>query len=915
MVNASTKTASFSNSSSGSGLSYFWRFGDGTTSSSINPSRTYANYGTYNVCLIVNNGINCVDSICTNVTISNACNANFSNYADSGNYRKIYFTSANTGSNITYQWSFGDSATSTLANPNHTYGGSGSYSVCLTVRKAYNGDTCVSYTCHYVVVALPPCHASFTYTVNQSTKTVYLNNTSTGTALFFNWKFGDNTTSTLASPVKTYSAAGSYNVCLKVYNSSSCIDSVCTTVTFSTTNSCEANFNFYTDSFNSMKVNYTSTNSGSNLTYHWDFGDSTTSSLKSPGHIYSHYGVFNVCLRITKAYNGDTCNVISCKTVNVVNPASLCIADIFFSTYVANWKQVFFGGYSQNPNLLYTWNFGDSSALGHGQYPSHTYASFGARYVCLSVVSTFDSTCQSTRCKLINVVDSGAICNAQFSWNLNATTKTVTFYPSGNNTSNITYSWNFGDSATSNQYYAYHVYTNGTYNVCLKVTKVSGNDTCVSQTCQTIIVGCRALYSYTIDPGNSLKVNLNNTSPGTGLTYYWTFGNGTTSTAKNPSVTYATAGTYTVCLTSHSSQDSTCNDTKCLSITVAPPPPCHAQFLFARDSSNALKVQFANTSTGDSLSYAWSFGDGLPGSTGKNPDHIFPHAGTYYVCLYINRSNPSCSSSYCDSVTVGGSNACAADFYFTRSPGLKIVAFTNISTGSHLRYEWSFGDSSFSNLKNPLHSYANIGVYMVCLYVFDSMNINCNDYVCHPVSLIAIGNNCTADFLSVRDTTNLGINKFYFIPYTNFGTSSTSFRWTFGDGDSSSSKTPDHIYAATGAYTVCLHVSNPGDSCDITHCDTLNVGTGMAERSNDLEGARFYPNPFDEQLNIELNLAHAETLNLSIYDITGREHYHTTLALNRNQNHLLVETAQLPKGVYLIRLSAGGNSTYKKLIK
>lgn len=60
--------ASFTNSTVGA-TGYLWSFGDGSTSTFANPSHTYANAGSYQVCLTANPGGACEDSICTTVTV------------------------------------------------------------------------------------------------------------------------------------------------------------------------------------------------------------------------------------------------------------------------------------------------------------------------------------------------------------------------------------------------------------------------------------------------------------------------------------------------------------------------------------------------------------------------------------------------------------------------------------------------------------------------------------------------------------------------------------------------------------------------------------------------------------------------------------------------------------------------------
>ena len=130
-----------------------------------------------------------------------------------------------------------------------------------------------------------------------------------------------------------------------------------------------------------------------------------------------------------------------------------------------------------------------------------------------------------------------------------------------------------------------------------------------------------------------LAVTFNNTSNGTGpLTYAWTFGDGATSTAENPSHTYNTAGQFDVTLTV---TDDVGNATRTRNnyINVTAPTMPDANFAGSPTSGTSpLTVDFSNTSTGTApLTYAWDFGDGGT-STEATPTHTY-NPGTWTVTL------------------------------------------------------------------------------------------------------------------------------------------------------------------------------------------------------------------------------------------------------------------------------------------
>ncbi len=113
---------------------YLWNFGTGTDfSSDPNPCFTYTEPGTYTVTLTVTNDCG-VDVETGSITIDPVPEASFNYTTQSGTYcvgRAVNFTDTSTNTPISWQWDFGDGATSTLQNPSHTYSIDGSFTVTL----------------------------------------------------------------------------------------------------------------------------------------------------------------------------------------------------------------------------------------------------------------------------------------------------------------------------------------------------------------------------------------------------------------------------------------------------------------------------------------------------------------------------------------------------------------------------------------------------------------------------------------------------------------------------------------------------------------------------------------------------------------------------------------------------------------
>ncbi|MFK7972107.1 MAG: PKD domain-containing protein [Bacteroidia bacterium] len=234
-IDSATYQATFSNSSitAPGPTSFEWDFGDGMTSDSLAPTHVYPGPGTYPVSLIIG-GNGCADTFTADVVIpAPACEASFTFVTS---FDKVDFTgSLNTGdaNAASWLWDFGDSNTSILQNPSHTYTIGGQYSVCLTVTDIWG---CVDSSCQTVDVE--SCTAGFTKRNISDVEFQFSGQSQADTTAWF-WTFGDGTSSIEQSPVHSYIASGArkYEVCLRVTNPlTGCRDSICDSVEIIITN-------------------------------------------------------------------------------------------------------------------------------------------------------------------------------------------------------------------------------------------------------------------------------------------------------------------------------------------------------------------------------------------------------------------------------------------------------------------------------------------------------------------------------------------------------------------------------------------------------------------------------------------------------------------------------------------------------
>jgi hypothetical protein len=185
--------------------------------------------------------------------------------------------------------------------------------------------------------------------------------------------------------------------------------------------------------------------------------------------------------------------------------------------------------------------------------------------------------------------------------------------------------------------------------------------------------------------------------PGFSVSWYWDFGDGTSSSLQNPSHTYAAAGTYTVCLTViRKSGKETCCNKVCKDIKVCDPPaggnPVEKagvgfNFNYINATHQALKFSDANLTDQIICNYLWDFGDGTTSSM-PNPAHVYSDAGFYTVtlttksCTYdaSNQINSSKESSFSQLIKIAAANN-AGEVEIIPNPAADqaVVLISNIS--------------------------------------------------------------------------------------------------------------------------------------------------------------------------------------------------------------------------------------------
>ncbi len=136
-----------------------------------------------------------------------------------------------------------------------------------------------------------------------------------------------------------------------------------------------------------------------------------------------------------------------------------------------------------------------------------------------------------------------------------------------------------------------------------------------------------------------------------------------------------------------------------------------------------------------------------------------------------------------------------------------------------------------------------------------------------------------------------GVNQ---IAFANSSSNATNFYWNFGDGDTSTSENPTHLYLTTGSYIVTLIA----DKCGIsdTSIQTINITPLGLSDENTLNGMLIYPNP--ATTTISINHDFSNNITYKIVSIIGQE-MQTGLINNSDKQ---IDVSSLAEGIYFLEL-------------
>jgi gliding motility-associated-like protein len=379
--------------------SWLWDFGDGSFSTSQNPSHTYGSIGSYQVSLEVVDSLGCtkkktesayvsvqsLPSISFTTSASVSCTIPFT----------VNFTNTSGTSGLTYSWTFGDGNTSTQTDPSNTYTSFGTYSVYLTGTDS----TGCSNSYGPVNISISPYGADFNLSAIAAclNTQITFNDQSSPSPNNWSWDFGDGNTSTSQNPSNTYTSMGTFNVTLISSTALGCADTIVKSITVYPLPVADFTVDDQTACDQPFAATFTDLTPNS-AAWQWDVDvpeqslGKDTFGLDATAQTFTHTydssgGIFTVKLIVTDS-NGCLDTLVKFDYINNNKPYASFSADKTSGCVplTVNFTDT---SWSHENIVSRSWDFGDpasgSNNVSSLENPSHIYNDTGSFTITLSI--------------------------------------------------------------------------------------------------------------------------------------------------------------------------------------------------------------------------------------------------------------------------------------------------------------------------------------------------------------------------------------------------------------------------------------------------------------------------------------------------------------------------------------------------
>jgi PKD repeat protein len=476
-------------------FTYLWDFGDGTNATAKSPLHTFWDNGTYTVTLRVTDEAGAFGTATLDVIVANVApnatiaitpmtlleNQTVSCQAEGRD------PSPKDQAALTFTWNFGDGQFSNDRDAVHRYLDDGNYTVTLTVSDGFDLTT---YQRYVVVENVPPRvvaaadrdHISEGESVNFTAEVTDPGPLDTFTV---HWDFGDGATSGAASVSHRFLQDGHYVVLLTVTDDDGGSNATTFLVSAANVRPAVTATSTATEIDEGQSVSFSGSWSDpgtlDTFTVWWEFGDGTNSTSPEVTHAFDENGTYTVVFTVTDETGASSSEFFVVSVANVVPTVAIVVSPL--SREIDEGGSVALTGVATDPGrfdvVSFRWDLGDGTPAVTTQSVSHRYLDNKAYRVVLTVED--DDGGRNSTTITITVNNVPPVVTATVDRTETTMGRVVAFNASATDVSpvdDISYSWSFGDGATSTLPSPTHNYqVDGRYEVMLIVSDDDGGQT------------------------------------------------------------------------------------------------------------------------------------------------------------------------------------------------------------------------------------------------------------------------------------------------------------------------------------------------------------------------------------------------------------------------------------------------------
>jgi len=462
----------------------------------------------------------------------------------------------------------------------------------------------------------------------------------------------------------------------------------------------------------------------------------------------------------------------------------------------------------------WSWTFGDGGTS-TAQNPSHTYNSGGNYTVALTVTGPGGSDTETkTNYITVNVGPT-----AGFTGSPTTGTAPLTVDFTDQSSGATSWDWDFGDGGSSTAKNPSHTYTSdGVYTVSLTATNACGNDT-ETKTNYINVDPCVAPVADFVGSPTSgdypLTVNFTDQSTGAS-SWDWTFGDGGTSTAQNPSHTYTADGVYTVSLTAtNACGNDTETKTGYITVTIPTIPYATLPYSTGFETGSFDNYWFTQSSN--------SYGR-IQLTSGNTP------RGSYHMTMDVTTNGNYCQNEAWLRLNLAGKSDVDLTFWwkeFSDETHTQDGVFFSDDGGSSFTkvYDLAGGSSTYQQIALDVDQLASAnglsltGTFVVKFQQYDNYVITTDGMAFDDIEVTSNEAPPVADFSGSPTSGTVPLT----VDFTDESSGATSWSWNFGDGGTSTAQNPSYTYNSQGTYTVTLTATNAYGSDIETKTDYITV--------------------------------------------------------------------------------------------